>query len=160
MHFFHSEDSKVKNGSTSPLVTGGSWKKSPVITNCEADTFSLNHQFEENRDTPVCRQMDVRRYAVDSGRLMRGYRTSVRQPWKLGPVYSYIVRWDLELKCSLSSMINTSVVFHRLSAGLHDRMRLICLSKSSWPGVTAPQEWIVIPVKHNATKSGGRYVKP
>ena len=49
-------------------------------------------------------------------------------------------------------MISTLVVFHRSSAGLHLRMHFICLSRSDWPGVTAPQEWTVMPVKHSQTR--------
>ena len=46
MHFFHSGLSKAKNGSVLPLVTGGNWKKSPVMTNCKRRTFCLNRRFE------------------------------------------------------------------------------------------------------------------
>ena len=91
-HFFHSALSKAKNGSAPPLVTGGNWKKSPVMTNCGPYRSSLCHRFEDDRDVPVCRQMAAPFSSVDFERLTKGYRISVRPPWKLGPVYSNIVR--------------------------------------------------------------------
>ena len=42
-HFFHSALSKAKKGSALPLVTGGNWKKLPVMTNCGVKTSSLCH---------------------------------------------------------------------------------------------------------------------
>jgi len=92
MHFFHSKLSKAKNGSALPLVTGGNWKKSPVMTNCGGHTSSLHTGPEYDRDAPVCRRTAVRCSSVGFGRLTRGYRTSVRPPWKLRPVYFNIVR--------------------------------------------------------------------
>jgi len=91
MHFFHSGHSKAKNGSVLPLVTGGNWKKSPVMTNCGAYTSSPHHRSGDDYYVPVCRQMAVRCSSGGSGKLTRGCRKDVRPPWRLGPIYSYIV---------------------------------------------------------------------
>ena len=92
MHFFHSRLSKAKNGSALPLVTGGNWKKSPVMTNCGGHTSSLKARPECNRDAPVCRRTAVLCSFVDFGRLTRGCRISGRPPWKLRPIYSNIAK--------------------------------------------------------------------
>jgi len=92
MHFFHSRLSKAKNGSALPLVTGGSWKKSPVMTNCGGHTSSLHTRPKYNHDVPVYRQTVVLCSSVDFEQLTRGYQISVRPPWKLRPVYSNIAK--------------------------------------------------------------------
>ena len=78
MHFFHSWLSKAKNGSIFPLVTGGNWKKSPVMTNWRAYALSLHHRFKnDHRHTcmpPNGRSVFFRRlWAIDE-------RTSNRCP--------------------------------------------------------------------------------
>jgi len=93
-------------------------------------TSSLHHRFENDGHVPVCRQMVVRSSSVDSGQLTKGYQIGARPPWKLGPIYLSIVRWDRGSRCLPSSMTNILVVFHRLSAGLHFRTHFICLSRS------------------------------
>ena len=149
-HFFHSVLSNAKNGSDFPLVTGGSWKKSPVMTNCGVRASTLHHSAaDKSRNRPVSRQMAFPYSFVDFGQSTTTYRTSGHPPWKLY-FGSPIVRWNRALSHSPSSMTNTFVVFHRFSAGLHVLMHFICLSRSIWPGVTAPQEWIVIPTEQNS----------
>jgi len=90
MHSFHSGLSKAKKGSVSDLVTGGSWKKSPVTTNY-ACTFSLNCRFEDSRNAPVCPQMGVRGSSANDGRWMRACQIGAHPPSKLGLDYSRVL---------------------------------------------------------------------
>lgn len=142
---FHSELSKAKNGSVLASVTGGSWKKSPVMTSCEAYVSCLNQGFGWSGRTcmPPNGRSVLRRRCATSERVSNKCPSTI----ETGPVYSYIPRE--EPRRSPSSMINTLVAFHRLSAGLHLRMCLMWLSKSSCFGAIAPQEWMVIPGEPN-----------
>ena len=91
MHFFHSALSKAKNGSVLPLVTGGNWKKSPVMTNCGGYVKSAHRTRIRSRRAcipPKGRSVFFRRlWAIDE-------RVSNKWPstMETSPVYSNIVK--------------------------------------------------------------------
>jgi hypothetical protein len=111
---------------------------------------------ELSSNVPGCRRTAVLGSSAASGQSKTGYRISSRPPWIL---YSDLFphrQDESDFGHPPSSMIKTLVVLHRPNAGLHVRIRFICLSRSVCPGVTAPQEWTVVPTKRDATKSGDR----
>ena len=91
MDFFHSRLSKAKNGSALPLVTGGNWKKSPVMTNCGGYVKSAHRTRIRSRRAcmpPKGRSVFFRRlWAIDE-------RVSNKWPstMETSPVYSNIVK--------------------------------------------------------------------